>query len=65
MPLEQSTMGIKNIHIVLISASVLLAAVFGLWSLKNAHNAWAIMSFAVAIGLIAYGMSFVKKARRL
>ncbi len=58
-------MGIKNIHIVLISASVLLCLFFGLWSVNNGHGAWGVVSFIIAAGLIIYAIDFVKKAKKL
>ena len=58
-------MGIKNIHIVLIVASVLLCLFFGLWSVNNAHGPWGIIAFVTAIALGIYGITFVKKAKTL
>ena len=58
-------MGIKNIHIVLIAASVLLCLVFGLWSVNNAHAPWGIAAFVTAFGLGVYGVGFIKKAKTL
>ena len=58
-------MGIKNIHVVLISTSVLMALVFALWSFKNEHSPWGFTSIGVAIGLIIYGITFLKKAKTL
>ena len=58
-------MGIKNIHILLISASSLLALVFGVWGLNNDYKVLAYCSLAAAVGLIVYGVQFVKKAKVL
>ena len=58
-------MGIKNIHIVLIAASVFICLVFGLWSAQNAHGPWGMASLALAAGLVVYGVGFVKKAKTL
>jgi hypothetical protein len=58
-------MGIKNIHIFLISASALMAALFGLWSFKNAEPLWAGIAVVVALALVGYGISFVNKAKKL
>ena len=58
-------MGIKNIHIVLIAASIFICLIFGIWSVNNAHGLWGMVSFAAAIGLTVYGVGFVKKAKTL
>ena len=58
-------MGIKNIHIVLIAASVFICLVFALWSVNNARTLWGVMSLALAAGLVVYAMDFIKKAKTL
>ena len=58
-------MGIKNIHIVLIAASVFICLVFALWSINNARTLWGMASLALAAGLVVYGVGFVKKAKTL
>ena len=58
-------MGIKNIHIVLITASVFICLIFSIWSVNNAHDLWGTASFAAAIALAVYGVGFVKKAKTL
>jgi hypothetical protein len=58
-------MGIKNIHIILIAASVLLSLVFGFWAVTHDYNTLGYISFALAIGLIVYGIQFLKKAKVL
>ncbi len=58
-------MGIKNIHIILITASVLVCVLFGFWSVNNARVGWGITAFVVAAALIVYGISFIKKAKTL
>ncbi len=58
-------MGIKNIHILLIAASVLVCLFFGLWSVHHAHGRWGMASFAVAAALTVYGINFIKKAKTL
>ncbi len=60
-----SIMGIKNIHIVFICASILISVVFGFWGLKNDYHALGYVSLVLAIGLIVYGVSFFKKIRAL
>jgi hypothetical protein len=58
-------MGIKNIHILLVAISFLLAVFFGIWALNNHAQAWGAGSFAAAAGLLIYGINFIKKARSL
>jgi len=58
-------MGIKNIHIILITASVLVCLFFGFWSFNNAHSQWGIVSFVVAAALTVYGINFIKKSKTL
>lgn len=58
-------MGIKNIHIILIAASVLVCLFFGFWSVNNAHVGWGATAFAVAAALTVYGINFIKKAKTL
>ena len=58
-------MGIKNIHIVLISCSVLVAGVFGGWSLNNDYQIGGYVSFTVAAALVIYGINFLKKVKTL
>jgi len=56
-------MGIKNIHILLISCSVLVAVFFGLWSLSHAFKALGVCSLVIAVGLFFYGINFIKTTR--
>ena len=58
-------MGIKNIHIVLIVASILVCLFFAIWSVKNVHGSWGIIAFVTAVALGIYGVGFVKKAKTL
>ena len=58
-------MGIKNIHIALISCSVIIALVFGFWALNHNYQILGCVSLVVAIGLSAYGVNFLKKAKSL
>ncbi len=58
-------MGIKNIHIALISASIILGVAFGLWSLQNAYPLLGYASLAAAVALVFYGINFLKKAKTL
>jgi len=58
-------MGIKNIHIILITASVLVCLFFGLWSVNNGHVGWGMTAFVVGAGLTVYGINFIKKTKTL
>ena len=58
-------MGIKNIHIVLIACSVLVALVFGIWALNNNNQALACASLIAGFGLVIYGINFLKKVKIL
>lgn len=58
-------MGIKNIHLMLIFLSLLLCTVFGLWGINHNFQILGYVSFAVACGLAAYGINFLKKAKNL
>jgi hypothetical protein len=58
-------MGIKNIHIVLISCSVLIALIFGIWALKNNYAILGYVSLSAAVGLVVYGIKFLKKVKGL
>ncbi len=56
-------MGVKTIHIILIIFSILLSIGFGFWTLKRQDMVSASLSFATAIGLIIYGITFIKKTK--
>ena len=58
-------MGIKNIHIILIAASVLVCLFFGLWSVNNTHVWWGGTAFVVAAALAVYGINFIKRSKTL
>lgn len=65
-------MSIKGFHIVFITFSTLLALVIGVWCLKvnlaagaPVYLAGAISCFAIAVGLVVYGVWFYKKMKRL
>jgi hypothetical protein len=57
--------GIKNVHIALISCSTLAASLFGLWCLNNHYTMIGMVSFGAAVGLVVYGISFLKKVSKL
>ena len=64
-------MSLKAFHIVFITLSTLLAVGFGFWSLHDhqMHGGGAgavtlaILSFVVAVGLVVYGVWFLKKLK--
>lgn len=58
-------MGIKNIHIALIVVSLAITFIFGIWGLKNDYQLLGCISMVVAIGLIFYGVDFLKKVKSL
>ena len=65
-------MSLKDFHLVFISAAIILAFVFTYWAYNQyaiVNNAGylltAIVSAIVAIGLIAYELLFIKKAKKL
>lgn len=58
-------MGIKNIHIFLISCSVVVAVIFGFWALGHAYPVLGGLSLAAAAGLAIYGVNFLKKTKNL
>jgi hypothetical protein len=65
-------MSIKAIHIILISCAIMLSLGFGVWSILFAKNTGdssyqltGFASIAIGIGLVFYGIHFIKKARSL
>lgn len=58
-------MGIKNIHIILITASILLALGFGAWAINHDYALLGYGSLILAVGLIVYGIQFIKKLKAL
>ena len=56
-------MGIKQIHIALITISIILCLMFGFWVLNHDYKLAAYCSFAVAIALIVYCVQFIKKTK--
>jgi hypothetical protein len=65
-------MSIKIIHIILITCAVLLSLGFGMWSLihartigESSYQLTGFASFAIGLGLIFYGIHFLKKAKGL
>ena len=58
-------MGIKNIHIVLISCSVAVAGAFGFWALNHAYQGLGYVSLVAAVALVVYGVTFLNKVKSL
>ena len=58
-------MGIKNIHIVLIGASICMALLLGFWCLNNDYQMISGISLFLAVGLMVYGINFLKKMKTL
>jgi hypothetical protein len=59
-------MSLKVFHVLFILLSILLAAGCAVWALVN-HTALAfgVVSAIVAVGLVIYGIYFVKKSRKI
>ncbi len=62
---REESMGVKNIHVLLIVFSILLSLFFGWWTLNHNYMLSAYCSFAFAVALIVYCISFIKKMRAL
>jgi len=60
---KECFMGIKNIHVILIVASILFFLGFGFWGFKNDQALYAYCSFPAAIMLIVYCVKFIKQMR--
>lgn len=65
-------MSLRMVHAGLIVMSAALAVFVGIWCLAQYSRShaimsvvWAIVSFAVSLGLIAYDSWFLKKTRTL
>ena len=65
-------MSIKVIHLILISLAILLSLGFGWWSMAFARDSGdgsykvaGFASFAIGLGLIFYGIHFIKRIRSL
>ncbi len=64
-------MSLRAVHIVFISLSILLALGFAGWEVQRYVESGerleltaGIVSFGVAVGLVVYGMYFLKKVKR-
>ena len=65
-------MNLRSVHAALIMLSAVLAVLVGIWCLgqySREHSTtslfFAIVSFAVSVGLIAYDSWFLRKTRSL
>ena len=65
-------MSLKALHIVFITASIILALLFGAWSLKayfdggaRSHLWYGVGSFVIAVALIVYGRAVLKKMKHI
>ncbi|MBS4028708.1 MAG: hypothetical protein KGZ58_08720 [Ignavibacteriales bacterium] len=58
-------MSLKTFHIFFISLSVLTAIGFGVWLLNENAPVFAVLSFLSGIGLIVYGISFLRKLKHV
>jgi hypothetical protein len=65
-------MSLKVVHIAFISLSILLALGFAGWEVQNYVETGellqlvaGILSFCIAIGLVVYGMYFLKKLKHV
>lgn len=65
-------MSLKAFHIVFVSASILLALMFGVWSVMSYFEGgpvrdliFGIGSLAVAVGLVFYGKYVLKKLKNI
>jgi len=60
---KECFMGIKNIHVILIVASILFFLGFGFWGFKNDQALYAYCSFPAAAVLVIYCIQFIKQMR--
>jgi hypothetical protein len=59
-------MSLKAFHVFFIFVSFLLAAGCAAWAFQNGGStAFGVGSAAVALGLVIYGVMFIRKARRI
>jgi membrane protein implicated in regulation of membrane protease activity len=57
-------MSLKSVHLLFISLASLLAFGFGIWCLRRGeYSALGLMAILLGVGLVAYGMWFVRKIR--
>lgn len=65
-------MSLKTFHIIFIAASTLMALGFGIWCLRSyavnedtLYFAGAILSFIASVGLVFYGVWFLRKLKNV
>ena len=58
-------MGIKNIHVVLIVASIVLSIFYGIWAINHDYIILAVVAFIAACGLLVYCIKFIRKTKAL
>ena len=59
-------MSLKAFHILFITMAILLAVGCAAWSFCNEITpAFGIISLLAAVGLLFYGIAFLKKARKI
>lgn len=65
-------MSLKAFHIVFVIVSTLLAALFGVWAVRDFRAegetvslVMAIGSFVCAVGLVVYGRWFLRKLKKV
>jgi hypothetical protein len=65
-------MGLKTLHIIFITLSILLSFGFGLWcvssegeQLGSFHRVIGIASFVAAVSLLFYGIWFLRKLKNV
>jgi hypothetical protein len=66
-------MSLKTIHIVFVTAALLMTAFFGLWAWREyagpdgtaAHLVYGVLSIVAFGGLLAYGRYFLKKLKHI
>lgn len=66
-------MSLKAIHLVFVTAALLLTAFFGVWAWQEygspegtrLHLAFALLSIVAFAGLLAYGKYFLRKLKHI
>ncbi|RMD93559.1 MAG: hypothetical protein D6814_15490 [Calditrichaeota bacterium] len=65
-------MSLKAFHIIFIAVSILLAIGFGIWCMRaysaasnSIYLAGSVLSLLFAVGLILYGIWFLKKLKKV
>ena len=66
-------MSLKSIHIVFVTAALLMTAFFGVWAWREysgpagtqAHLIYGVLSIVAFAGLLAYGRYFLRKLKHI